>query len=145
MVYLRERVMALKNNSLKSNSIKILLVEDDFDDIELLEDALSASGVPFVMDTVTEGNKVSPFLDGCAELPDVLVLDFNLPKKHGREILQDLRASKKFAAIPVVVLTTSSQQADKDYAEAHGVRHYITKPTTTDGFKEAVEKILSVR
>lgn len=116
----------------------ILLVEDDMDDIMLLKAALQENKVACTVDVVTEGDKVNGYLDGAKELPHIIVLDFNLPKKHGKEILREIKSDSRYSSIPVVVLTTSSSKEDMDYSYQHGANHFITKPTSVSGFNKAV-------
>lgn len=124
--------------------IRILLIEDDADDIELLKDALKQNEVDFNIDVITEGDKALPYLEKQAELPDVIVMDFNLPKLHGREILVQIRASKNLSTIPLMVLTTSASQDDMRYAFSMGANKFITKPNTMQGFNSTVEAIVSL-
>jgi CheY-like chemotaxis protein len=123
--------------------IKILLIEDDSDDIELLRETFDMNNVNYHMDVVKEGDLAIPFLQEAHELPDVIVMDLNLPKLHGREILTQIKASKTLSAIPVVVLTTSSMQDDINFSYSMGARKYITKPNTVDGFISTVNTIVS--
>lgn len=124
--------------------IKILLVEDDADDVELLQEALHDNRVECVLDVVMEGDKVVPFLTSATELPDVIVMDFNLPKLHGREILTLIRQSPMFAHIPVVVLTTSASPHDVQFANDNGASRFITKPSTIQGFNQTVQAIIGI-
>jgi CheY-like chemotaxis protein len=123
--------------------IKILLIEDDGDDIELLREAFDMNQVNCHIDVVTEGDRAIPFLETAHELPDVIVMDLNLPKLHGREILAQIKASDSLATIPLVVLTTSSSQDDVKFSYAMGAKQYITKPNTIDGFNSTVKTIVS--
>lgn len=124
--------------------IRILLIEDDADDIELLKDALKQNEVDFKIDVITEGDKALPYLEKQSELPDVIVMDFNLPKLHGREILVQIRALKNLRTIPLMVLTTSASQDDMRYAFSMGANKFITKPNTMQGFNSTVEAIVSL-
>jgi CheY-like chemotaxis protein len=126
------------------NKIKILLIEDDGDDIELLREAFDMNNIDCHIDVVMEGDKAIPFLENAHDLPDIIVMDLNLPKLHGREILAQIRASHTLAAIPLVVLTTSSSQDDMKFSYAMGAKQYITKPNTIDGFNTTVKTIISV-
>lgn len=124
------------------NKIKILLIEDDGDDIELLREAFEMNNVDCHIDVVTEGDKAMPYLDDAHDLPDIIVMDLNLPKLHGREIMRELKSREKLSAIPLVVLTTSSMQDDMDFAYSMGVNQYITKPNTIEGFNSTVQAIV---
>jgi len=124
--------------------IKILLVEDDADDVELLQDAIRDNAVECTVDVIMEGDKVMPYLESCSILPDIIVMDLNLPKLHGREILSKVRASENFSAIPVMVLTTSASPHDIQFAREKGANKFLTKPNTIQGFNAAVENIISL-
>jgi CheY-like chemotaxis protein len=124
--------------------LNIFLIEDDGDDIELLKEAFEMNKVDCQVEVVTEGDKVIPVLSDGATKPDVIVMDLNLPKLHGREILALIKASVKLSSIPIVVLTTSSLQDDIDFAYSMGAKQFITKPNTIDGFNSAVRTIVSV-
>ena len=121
--------------------IHILVVEDDGDDVELLQQALEENHVNFEMDVVRTGDKVISRLETGKKLPDVIVMDLNLPKMHGKEILKAVKANKKFAPVPVVILTTSSAKEDVKYCMDNGADEFITKPSTVEGFNAAVAKI----
>ncbi len=120
---------------------KILLIEDDADDIELLEEALKENNIQYTLDVVMEGDKVIPYLDNPGKLPQVIVLDFNLPKLHGREILNILKSSLHFKHVPIIVLTTSAAKEDSDFALKMGAAHFITKPTSMKDFSHTVHLI----
>jgi CheY-like chemotaxis protein len=124
--------------------IDILLIEDDGDDIELLREAFDLNNIDYNIHIVTEGDKAIPFLESAHTLPDVIVMDLNLPKLHGREILTKISSSKSLSVIPIVVLTTSSLQDDIKFSYSKGAKQYITKPNTMDGFNAAVQTIVSV-
>jgi CheY-like chemotaxis protein len=123
--------------------IRILLIEDDSDDIELLRETFDMNNIHYHMDVVKEGDLAIPFLQKTHELPDVIVMDLNLPKLHGREILAQIKASEVLSAIPIVVLTTSSMQDDINFSYSMGARKYITKPNTVEGFVSTVKTIVS--
>jgi DNA-binding response OmpR family regulator len=125
-------------------SIHILLAEDDPDYVELLEAALADEGVVFESTIIPQGDQVIPYLGLCKKFPNIIILDLNLPKTHGREILAQLKASALLNHIPVVILTTSSATRDRDYCLGAGADAYLIKPVTMDGFKSIVENILSI-
>lgn len=124
--------------------IRILLIEDDADDIELLRDALELNAVNCKIDVVREGDKAIPFLENSHPPPHVIVMDFNLPKLHGREILSQIRASENLSAIPLMVLTTSASPDDMKYAFSMGANKFVTKPNTMQGFNATVDAIVSL-
>jgi CheY-like chemotaxis protein len=125
-------------------NIRILLIEDDGDDIDLLRDAFDMNQVDCSIDVVTEGDRAIPFLNDAHTLPDVIVMDLNLPKVHGREIMSQIKSDEKLARVPLVVLTTSSSKDDMKYADTMGVHRYLIKPNTIEGFKNTVRAIVSV-
>jgi CheY-like chemotaxis protein len=121
----------------------MLLVEDDMDDVELLTEALKDNNVSFKMDTIKQGDEVLPHLEKCVQLPEVIILDLNLPKMHGREILPLIKSSSRFKDIPVVILTTSSAQAELDFCLKAGAHTFLTKPYTVDSFRSTVAAIVA--
>lgn len=124
--------------------IRIFLIEDDSDDIELLEVSLKDNQVDYQMDVVMEGDKVQDYLKNCKNLPHVIVMDFNLPRVHGREIIKEIKASKEFRNIPLIVLTTSTAKEDIEYSYKMGADSFITKPTTIQGFNATVGTIVQL-
>ena len=126
-----------------NTKIDILLIEDDADDIELFEEALKTNLVPYSMNVVSEGDKVSDYMDNLTKYPQVIVLDFNLPRVHGRDVLRMIKSSERFKKIPLVVLTTSASKEDIAYSMGWGADHFITKPTSTEGFSNTVATIVA--
>lgn len=122
--------------------LNILLIEDDIDDIELLEEALNGNNVKYNLEVVMEGDMVYPHINDSQNLPEIIILDFNLPKVHGRDVLKQIKSVEKFNKIPLVVLTTSSSKDDIDYAYSLGANKFITKPTTLEEFNEAISIIV---
>lgn len=122
--------------------LNILLIEDDIDDIELLEEALNGNNVTYNLEVVMEGDLVFTHINTSQNLPEIIILDFNLPKVHGRDVLKQIKLSEKFNKIPLVVLTTSSSKDDIDYAYSLGANKFITKPTTLEEFNEAISLIV---
>ncbi len=125
------------------NPLKILLIEDDNDDIELMEDALQDVKVSYSLHVIKDGGLVAGYLETCKgdTIPDIIVMDLNLPKVHGREILLYVKLLDDFKNLPLVILTTSSSQADIDYAYREGASRYLIKPTTTSGIRNVVTVI----
>jgi CheY-like chemotaxis protein len=129
---------------LGNNTLNILLVEDDQDDVELMQDALRDKGIHFQMDVIKQGDKVLPFLKSCKSFPNIILLDLNLPKMHGREVLSRIKLSDDFRHIPIAILTTSSSQAEKDFCLSAGASYFLTKPSTVDGFNKTIELIKKI-
>jgi CheY-like chemotaxis protein len=126
------------------NKLTILLVEDDQDDIDLMQDSLKDNQVHFAMEVIKQGDKVIPYLETCKIFPDVILLDLNLPKMHGREILERIKSSPHFQKIPVAILTTSSAREDMHYCLKAGANKFLTKPSTVEGFNETISIILEI-
>lgn len=123
--------------------IEILLVEDDEGDIELTQEAFEQSKVALVMHAVRDGIEAMDYLHKRgnyqrAETPDLILLDLNLPRKDGREVLMEMQADFHLKQIPVVVLTTS--EADEDILKSYqvGANAYVTKPVGLEGLTKVV-------
>ena len=127
-----------------ASPLNILLVEDDQDDVELMQDALRDNDIQFTMEIVRQGDKVLPYLKTCKNLPNVILLDLNLPKMHGREVLSRIKLSEDFKQIPVVILTTSSSQAEKEFCLSAGASQFLTKPSTVEGFNKTIDTIMKI-
>lgn len=126
------------------NDIFILLVEDDPDDVDLMKEALAANKVSYEIETINQGDKVMPYLRVCKKFPSVIVLDLNIPKLHGREVLKQVKTTDNLKHIPVAILTTSSSPAERENCLNMGADIFITKPSSVDGFNQMVASILSV-
>jgi DNA-binding response OmpR family regulator len=124
--------------------MKILLIEDDLDDIELLQDALTARNVLYKIQTIKDGEDAIEYIRASQDLPDIIILDFNLPKVHGREVILEVKSDRSFREVPLLILTTSSAQEDIAYAYAHGADQYIVKPTSVEKMNEMVDSIVEL-
>ncbi len=126
--------------------IEILLVEDSPSDMKLTLTVLEKAKIANRVSHVEDGVEAMDFLwrkgtYADAPRPDVILLDLNLPRKDGREVLAELKNEPAFATIPVVVLTTSKAEQDilRSY-ELHA-NCYITKPVEFNGFLEVIQSI----
>lgn len=126
--------------------IEILLVEDNPGDVRLSIEVLRDAKVHNHLNTVSDGVEALAFLrhEGVyadAPHPDLILLDLNLPKKDGREVLAEIKADDKLKRIPVVVLTTS--QSEEDILKAYELHAncYISKPVNLDQFIKVVQSI----
>jgi Response regulators consisting of a CheY-like receiver domain and a winged-helix DNA-binding domain len=133
-------------NSADVKSIQILLVEDSPSDAKLTLAALKMAKVVNQVSHVEDGVEAMEFLRrqgkyARAERPDLILLDLNLPRKDGREVLEELKANPDFQLIPVVILTTS--QAEQDIIRSYKLHAncYITKPVNFERFLEVVQSI----
>jgi chemotaxis family two-component system response regulator Rcp1 len=124
--------------------IEILLVEDNPADVRLTREALKEAHTPINLHVVDDGVKALAFLQeggGKFPRPDLILLDLNLPRKDGREVLEAVKQDETLRHIPVVVLTTS--QAEQDVLNSYRLRAnaYITKPVDVDQFFNAMKSI----
>lgn len=125
-------------------SIHILLVEDNEGDILLTTEALQESRIINKITVLKDGKKAIDFFEGIThkeDCPDMVLLDINLPKKNGIEVLHYIKNSLKYKQIPVIMLTTSSSESDILNSYKNYVNCYITKPIEAHDFINAVAKI----
>ncbi len=129
-----------------SRAIEVLLVEDNPEDVILVEEALREGKVAVNLSVVEDGVEAMQFLRGQgsfapAKKVDLVILDLNLPKENGHEVLKKIKTDPDLKQLPVVVLTTS--QAEKDVAASYGLGAscFITKPFGFYQFMEAVKSI----
>lgn len=124
-------------------AIHIVLVDDDEDDIAFFKLALNDQAAATHLTTLTDGDQVMPYLLAMKERPDLLLLDLNLPKLHGRELLTQLKNSPLGQEIPIFMLTTSSAQEDVDFCLAMGAKQFLTKPTSLAALRKIVTDLLA--
>jgi chemotaxis family two-component system response regulator Rcp1 len=126
--------------------IEILLVEDSSTDIMMAREALAEAKVLNHLSVAEDGEEAlrflhrqEPFAD--AARPDLILLDLNLPRRNGKEVLDEIKNDEELKRIPVVILTTS--RADQDVLEAYGLHAncYISKPLDFGQFTEVVRSI----
>ena len=127
-------------------AIEILLVEDNPGDVDLTKEALANSKMHNTLHVVMDGMEAMEFLHSEGKYagvdhPDIILLDLNLPKKDGREVLAEIKADEYLRKIPVVILTTSS--AEEDVLKAYNLHAncYITKPIDLNQFLKVVKSI----
>ena len=126
--------------------IEVLLVEDSPGDVRLTREAFKDAKVHINLHVATDGANAMAFLSregehANAPRPYLILLDLNLPKKDGREVLQEIKESPTLKSIPVVILTTSSSEADILKSYRLHANCYITKPVGLDGFLTVVKSI----
>lgn len=134
------------NRSTSGTPVEILLVEDNPGDVRLTREALKDAKVRNHLHVVDDGVKALQFLRHEGEYadavrPDLILLDLNLPRKSGREVLQEIKADPALLQIPVVVLTSS--EADQDIAQAYELHAncFVTKPVDLDQFIAVVRSL----
>jgi CheY-like chemotaxis protein len=118
--------------------VSIVLAEDNPADVRLLRNALEEHGIEGELTLFQDGEKAIRFFEaidhGSAACPDLVVIDLNLPKKTGREVLECMRRSKKCGKIPAVILSSSDAAQDRADCDRLGASRYIRKPSRLDEF-----------
>lgn len=132
--------------SIRMKPIHILLVEDNEGDIMLIKEAFGNVKLTNDLTILKDGEKAIKFLKKEAEyreisIPDLIILDVNLPRVNGHEVLQFVKNSKDLKSIPVIMLTTSSSDKDIELSYDNYANCYITKPVDVDDFLKAIMSI----
>ncbi len=130
------------------NGQVLLYVEDEDAAYLLFETALKAANIEVQLHRASDGEQAMAFLRGTGQSgarfrPDLVVLDLNLPRKNGLDVLSEIKSDGELHELIVVVFSSSSLSADKRQSLALGAEEYITKPFTFDGFVEAVKMACS--
>lgn len=131
-----------KNN----NIVQVLLVEDNEGDILLTKEAFEDSSMINLLHIVKDGKEAINYLNKDngyedASLPDLLLLDINLPKKNGHEVLKHIKSTESIKHIPVIMLTTSSSEKDINLSYMNYASCYITKPVEAEDFLNMVSAV----
>jgi len=126
--------------------VNILLIEDNPGDVRLTKEAFKESGMNVILSVVMDGVEALQYLrqeEGYADaiLPDLILLDLNLPKKDGREVLEIIKTDDQLMCIPVVVLTTSGAEQDISNSYRLHANCYLNKPIEFDKFFDLIQKI----
>ncbi len=127
----------------KRRAVEVLLVEDNPGDVRLMSEMLKECDVPHTLHVAVDGVDALAFLrrqggHSKAPTPDLVLLDLNLPRKDGREVLAEMKSDAALRSIPVLILTTSA--AEQDIAAAYSLHAncFIRKPVDLDGFRAVV-------
>ena len=123
--------------------VTFLMVEDDDNHAELIRRSFEENGLANPLCHAVDGKDALMRLKREApyeneELPDVILLDLNLPKISGHELLKEIKADDTLKDIPVIILSTSGTQRDKDLAYSNGANSYVVKPVGFEEFKDAI-------
>lgn len=126
--------------------VRILLVEDSPGDISLTREALRGARVANELSVVTDGEAALEFLRRQGEYADasavdLLLLDLNLPRKDGREVLEEIKNDPELKTLPVLVLTTSADESDVHAAYDLHANAYVTKPVLFQDFLQAIRQL----
>jgi len=126
--------------------VRILLVEDDRGDIRLTQEALVDSDIDHSLNVVRDGAEALDYLYQRGRFaqalpPNIILLDLNLPGKHGHEVLQQIKSDDALKHIPVIILSTSDNIIDVQASYRLYANSYVTKPEDFDGFKATIQVI----
>ena len=129
-----------------NQNVSILLVEDDEDDVRLTQRAFKKGRITNKLYVVRDGEDAMEFLEHRGQYsdpieaprPGIILLDLNMPKMSGREVLEKIKNNEKLQSIPVIVLTTSDSEKDVLESYQHGANTFITKPVDFGKFVDAV-------
>ncbi|WP_306056791.1 response regulator [Natronococcus wangiae] len=130
----------------RTDDTDILLVEDNPGDVRLLREALAVTDIPHRLHVVTDGTEALDYVyrrngfDDAAQ-PDLILLDLNLPQTDGHDVLNELKADPQHSRIPIIVLSSSSEDEDIRRAYAAGANAYLTKPVDPNELVDRVELI----
>jgi CheY-like chemotaxis protein len=127
----------------------ILVADDDADDCLLIGDVLKDIGLKCEVRFVSDGIELMECLENCerqeaqirSPLPDLIVLDLNMPRKGGREVLKEISVHPRFKTVPIVVLTTSEEPRDIALCSSLGAKLFITKPSLYNEWLERFESL----
>ncbi len=130
-------------NDAPTTPMKILVVEDEEVDVALMKRAFARTSIPRSITYVSDGEAALEHLHRSKphELPDLIVLDINLPRKSGREALQDIKSDPDLQPIPIAMFTSSNWDQDVHDCYRMGANCYIVKPVDFDGFLRVIKVV----
>jgi CheY-like chemotaxis protein len=129
---------------MKEKSIKILLADDDEADRLLFKEAFDELNIGTTVETVNDGDELMHFMQNTEteNLPQILFLDINMPRKNGLECLKEIRADIKYKEVSVAIYSTSSSENDMQETFLNGANVYIHKPNDFQKLKKLLEKAI---
>lgn len=136
----------MKSIGTSADGLEVLLVEDSPGDVRLTREALKDAKVHINLHVASDGVEALAFLKREGEYaevprPDMILLDLNLPRKDGRQVLEEIKATPALMTIPIVILTTSESEEDILRSYRLHANCYISKPVDLDGFLTVVKSI----
>lgn len=128
-----------------NQQVEILLVEDNEDDRVIIQEVFADMELTAIINTVRDGEEALAYLrrEGkykVARVPDVVLLDINMPKKNGFEVLEEMKKDPRLQSLPVIMLTTSHREEDVVRSYTNGACSYIQKPVDLDRFKQLIKQ-----
>lgn len=136
-IHLHPGAVSDRLNFRVATDILIMLVEDNPADVFLIKEALRSHGVPFRLRWFPDGEGAVSYTDELqrhSDIPDLILLDLNLPRLNGKEVLTRIRMNPNLAQVPVAILTSSDSAQDRRETARLGANCYIRKPPTLDEF-----------
>ena len=128
-----------------SKILRMLVIEDSPSDVRLLEEALKENSIAHEMSVAYDGVEGVDYLrrvaDGSVLRPDLIILDLNLPRKNGREVLTEIKTSSKLKQIPVLVMTSSRSEDDVNEAYTLNANCFISKPYDLEEYIQILRSI----
>jgi CheY-like chemotaxis protein len=133
------------NHVSQNTSCTIFLAEDDLDDQEFLHEALLAINPRINLVSFTSGLRFMNHIDDMEDhlLPNLIVLDYNIPEINGAEILELLKKNERYFPIPKIVWSTSDSHLYRQNCISYGAKAYLVKPSSIDGIRQIAEEMLS--
>ena len=123
----------------------IVIAEDDADDQFLFQTAFEENGLTFQIKFVNNGVELVSYLDSCSggqsHFPSLIILDLNMPKKDGREVLNEIKNHPTYKIIPVIIFTTTKNEMEVKRCYELGANSYIVKPVSFDGLLHIISEI----
>ena len=128
-----------------SRPVEILLVEDNEDDVVIIQEVFTDMRLATLINVVRDGEEALAYLQRkgkykVARMPDIVLLDINMPKKNGFEVLEAMKKDPRLQSLPVIMLTTSHREEDVVRAYAKGACSYIHKLVDLDEFKQLIKQ-----
>ncbi len=127
--------------------IKILLIEDNPADIFMFKRCVKQNALPTSVDVIENGKKaqeqIERYIKGEDDLPEIIFLDLNLPGTNGYDLLVEIKGAEPLRHIPVIILTTSSNQEDVRKTYAHFANSFLTKPVDPSDYERAINNVLT--
>ncbi len=126
----------------KRRNENVILVDDDPDDRDLFAEAMNMVDPRVHVTMKRDGEELANYLSQESDIPDLIFLDLNMPKKNGRECLADLQKNPRFKSVPVIIYTTSLNPVDIEETFKNGASRFFRKPNSFEELKEILNSIL---
>jgi CheY-like chemotaxis protein len=128
-------------NPLMTRPMRILVVDDSAEDVQLLAEAMDEFGLVAELQTACDGDQALARLRGSEPLPDLVLLDLNMPRRNGREVLEAVKQDAALRSLPVIIFSTSSSPLDIGDCYDRHANSYLVKPIDFDGLGDVVRAL----